>query len=479
MTFYENRIIFDERMTWITKTDCDDTLSKIAAAGFNVYVPAVWGARGVTWPTNITDPVLGGTNKVQRDFLRWNTVDPLNPDPLAYLIQQAHARGIEVHPWFTVANRNPDPQAPQWQSIYCAAAAVFGKNPQTLSGTPVDKTNASYDVHNSAFRIFFTSLVTEVATNYAVDGIVLDYIRSVTYGTDSSHRGSGGSPVGSYNQVTGRTLCTADNGTGGDLASSTVGDDGSGNFNDPTVNNALTSWQSPMVEDIVSRCRTALKSAKPNAILSAATFAGDYLFAKPQGQNAVALVNAGRLDVAIGMKYKPISDASQWTTLMNAVTDMSEPREAIIMIATYQDEYPTDPKPPRDAQTVVDLVRWSQAWGMEGNGVAVYGLPNIGTPWDYLNNDVRAALAAGPFATPATPRWRVNTTELPPFTRDHRSYTVRYNDGVPYSRTGDLPQTWSKVGGDSTHATIRVSRATLTDHLGLVSDTGATFNGTN
>ena len=94
-TFANKRAIMDGDIEgWTQPSEIDRRLKRIKAAGFNVYMPAVWYGRGTTWPSKYAP----------WDFALERPLKP-NFDPLKYAIEKAHAMGLEVHPWFTVTLR--------------------------------------------------------------------------------------------------------------------------------------------------------------------------------------------------------------------------------------------------------------------------------------------------------------------------------------------------------------------------------------
>ena len=79
-------------------------------------------------------------------------------DPLAYLVDAAHKAGIQIHACLTVARRGSD--------LFPDFAPA---------GTP----EQAYNMHDPAFRRFMVDLILEVAQRYPIDGVNLDYIRTM------------------------------------------------------------------------------------------------------------------------------------------------------------------------------------------------------------------------------------------------------------------------------------------------------------
>lgn len=98
-------------------------------------------------------------------------------DPLAYLIQQAHVVGIEVHAWilpyrasatWPPGNNTILEDHPEWITV---TSGDMGSGPQPI-GSYYFLDPGSPDV-----QAYLMSIVRELTTEYAVDGIHWDYIR--------------------------------------------------------------------------------------------------------------------------------------------------------------------------------------------------------------------------------------------------------------------------------------------------------------
>lgn len=106
-------------------------------------------------------------------------------DPLAYLCQQAHANGIEVHAWlvaFRVSTTWPPP-----------GNAFLGARPHWLMVRHGDIGNVvpfggayTFDPGSPEVQDYLIDIVRELVTDYPIDGINWDYIRHVTH-TDGGY----------------------------------------------------------------------------------------------------------------------------------------------------------------------------------------------------------------------------------------------------------------------------------------------------
>jgi uncharacterized lipoprotein YddW (UPF0748 family) len=94
-------------------------------------------------------------------------------DPLEYVIEQAHIRGMEVHAWFVTYNVHSGTSSP------ASAQHVANQHPSWItqwvssSGTTLWWLNPGVP----QVKDYLVSLVAELVNNYEVDGIQFDYIR--------------------------------------------------------------------------------------------------------------------------------------------------------------------------------------------------------------------------------------------------------------------------------------------------------------
>jgi uncharacterized lipoprotein YddW (UPF0748 family) len=97
-------------------------------------------------------------------------------DPLAYLVQQAHANGIEVHAWLV-----PYRIGTSWPPSGNTTLAAHPEWTMTTIGNmgSLSKIGSVYklDPGSPDVQEYLISIVQELLTNYAIDGIHWDYIR--------------------------------------------------------------------------------------------------------------------------------------------------------------------------------------------------------------------------------------------------------------------------------------------------------------
>ena len=150
---------------------------------------AARGGHGAYWNSSIVPK----SRDVAPDF-----------DPLAYLVERAHANGIEVHCWLVAfrcsvdwpPDRNPTVAAhPEWLMV---PSASMDQSAQ-IGGYYV------FDPGSPDVQDYLMSIVRELCRNYAIDGIHWDYIRYTQ--TDAGYPADVTYPRSSlarFRQITGR-----------------------------------------------------------------------------------------------------------------------------------------------------------------------------------------------------------------------------------------------------------------------------------
>lgn len=245
-------VIRETRAIWAAPSDfdtpekADAMVARCAQAGLNVIFPDIF-LRNNFWARSELIP------ETQE---RWAEYDPL-----AGLIERAHAAGIEVHPWFCVTYRDPVFRA-WFEERYRRNVDVVSED-GTVAELPAD-------AHRPEYRDFVVALMTGVARDYDVDGIHNDYIRVMEncYCADcrAEFAAQFGKPI---------TEATEED---------------------------WIAWHRQAIGDIVRRVAEGVRATKPDALLSAAVFStlrGSAL----QGQDPAGWANAGWLDLVIPMDY--------------------------------------------------------------------------------------------------------------------------------------------------------------------------------
>ncbi len=240
--------ILETRAMWVagsdilTRSAIRKLVDRAAEARLNVLLPSVF----VRSTLLLHSPLFPMSPRVEKGL-----------DPLAYLIRLAHARRIEVHPWFCVTYRD----------------AAFRKR---FPGVDmIDKHGKvipmGADVQRPKYRKFIVDLMVGVARDYPVDGIHLDYIRSMGQCWCRKCREE-------FRRKFGKPL-------------------------EQATDADWTAWERAAIGDIVRRTAEGVRKVRPRAILSAAVFS-DLRGGALQGQDPAGWCRRGWLDVAIPMDYK-------------------------------------------------------------------------------------------------------------------------------------------------------------------------------
>lgn len=319
---------------WTQKEYADRALSRIKAAGFNVYMPAVWYGRGTAWPSRYAawDTELADRSKASFD-------------PLRYLIERAHAMGIEVHPWFVLTLRQAD--------IFPEFVLPDAREP-------------AFNVHDSRFRDLVANLVEEVVTDYPVDGINLDYVRAVDLCAVPACRDE-------YHARYGKNLAV-------DSALFKAS---------PALVPSLVEYQASAVTAMVTAISQKVRKVRPNALISADVFVGHAPL--NQGQVAVEWGNAGLVDVLLRMDYYRRPNLASMTATRQELRN-PDAQTFILSNMTLDDELRRGEKHySREGTWLAEMIaevesRWPNT------GIAVYF-------YKYLSDEQIAALKRGPFRT--------------------------------------------------------------------------------
>jgi uncharacterized lipoprotein YddW (UPF0748 family) len=154
------------RGVWVTNVDSDILTSKrkivegmdaLSKAGINIIYPVVWNKALTLYPSDVAPTVTGVR------------MDPVygERDPLQELVVEAHARGMEVVPWFEFGFSSS--YSLQGGPIVAARPHWKAIDPE---GNLVVKNGFDWlNALDPEVQEFMASLVLEVAERYDVDGI--------------------------------------------------------------------------------------------------------------------------------------------------------------------------------------------------------------------------------------------------------------------------------------------------------------------
>lgn len=330
----ERRYILDESFAWISQEGAKQLVQNVKSAGFNIIVPCVWHGRGVTWSSSygVKEPL-------------WANRNPRVQDPLAFLISEAHEAGLEVHPWFTISLRPIEILSEFYQP-----------------GTPPK----SFDIHNKDFRSFMLERIEEVVNNYDIDGLNLDYVRSMGICVSDSC-------AESYKAETGKSINT-------DRLLKEI---------DKDAFSRIASWNAGAVEPIVFGASEILARKNSRLPLSVSSHAGlDVL--REQGTDSLLWANRGWVDIILHIDYES-EKKIRYHLIEKALTTLDDPKKFVLMVGNYEGNYTRDEQiVPRNAKRVAELIELSRSIQSDNRGVALY-------QYAYLSPAQIAALRTGPF----------------------------------------------------------------------------------
>lgn len=328
----ERRMILDEDFNWLTGRDADRLLDDVAAAGFNAVVPVVWHGRGVSWQSEMApkEPL-------------WEKRAGALSDPLQNLIERAHAKGIEVHPWFTVSLRQRD----FLSNFYDA-------------GTPPK----AFNVHSREFREFIVVLMAEVVRKYPVDGINLDYIRASGVCTS--------------------TICINDyrDRLGADLLH-----DKENMWRSPEAGQRIARWLQAPIADIVEQVSKTVREIRPGILISVDSHP-DARWVFLDGGDSITWANKGWVDLVLDMQYGSTLDVRSFE---RARSRMKNPEKLVIMPGNFErSDLSKNWVWPRNADLVAQLVQQARDLSVRSRTVALY-------EYRFLTKTQSERLRSGPF----------------------------------------------------------------------------------
>jgi hypothetical protein len=245
-------VIRETRALWVSTTDfesreaTDSIVERAQRARLNALVPIIFYRNRLVAKND-----LGMEPATFED----------GGDPLAYLIEKAHAAGLEVHPWFCTTYRDWHFRA-WFEEKYGVNVDVISANGEVES--------LPADLHRPEYRDFVVDLMVGVARDYEVDGLHHDYIRVMEdcYCEDcrAEFQARFGKPL---------TEATSDE---------------------------WQTWHQQAVGDVVRRVAEGVREVRPEAKLSAAVFSS-MVSGGRQGQDSPGWARQGWVDLVIPMDY--------------------------------------------------------------------------------------------------------------------------------------------------------------------------------
>ncbi len=243
----------ETRAIWVSGSDIgtpvsvDTLVDRCKRCRLNTIVPSIFVRNAFLATSSLLPP----KSSVETSF-----------DPLGYLIKKAHAVGLEVHPWFCVTYR--DGHFRRWFAENRGANVdMIDQEGQVIS--------LGADVHRPEYRKFIVDLMVGVARDYPVDGIHLDYIRTM-----------------------GRCYCDACRREFAEQFATPL---------DQATDAQWVVWQRQAIGDIVERTAKRCWRVRPDAMISAAVFA-NMSGGASQGQDPATWAEKKWVDLVMPMDYK-------------------------------------------------------------------------------------------------------------------------------------------------------------------------------
>lgn len=286
-------------------------------------------------------------------------------DPLQVWIEEAHARGMELHAWVedfyvgNVALGGPGPILsvhPEWAGVEREDVGKAGPQPSNQ-----EQGYYFLDPAIPGARQYLIELYREMLSRYQIDGLHLDYIRyPVSLPLQNSF---------SYSDYS-RQAFAAEYG----VDPYTITPDAN-----PAQWAQWNAWRQNNITTFVEAIRQQIDATRPSAALSAAVFPDEFESKAKKLQDWELWAQRGYLDFLTGMSFgrDAQSVADDTAAMLEAVDG-----KALIYTGIYS---PFNGQSPAIMVAQIAAIR-----AAGGHGVALFD-------WAHLNADMLAALEEGPF----------------------------------------------------------------------------------
>jgi uncharacterized lipoprotein YddW (UPF0748 family) len=234
---------------------------------------------------------------------------PADYDPLAYAIELANLFGIEVHAWLNVNYAWPGPgapPAPEHVANRHPEWVLVGRDGRRMTSysradmTRLDAEGWYIDPAAPGFAEYFAAVAAEVAVNYGVDGVHLDFIRYPNYrfgyskenrDVFSAERGGPDALLYGYQYVE------------DDIFRPAYGVNGLANRWLDLHSLEWWDWRADNVTNVVKTVRDAVKAERPDCDVSAAVWQQPEHAYRYVGQDWLLWSERGYVDTIIPMAY--------------------------------------------------------------------------------------------------------------------------------------------------------------------------------
>ncbi len=228
------------------------------------------------------------------------TLAELDFDPLAALIELAHGSGLEVHAWvnmyFTWSEDEPHPSPmhvinkhPEWITADRSGKRLDELSRQELKARWIEGLYLSPAIPE--VRAYLADVVTEIAENYDVDGVHLDYVRYPGE-YDGADEYSRQEFAGLY-MLDPLDFLPEEDGTPAGIDRELAAE----------LGDLWREWRTEQVTALVSEISRKVRAVRPDIVVSAAVRPDPDRASRVYAQDWVRWLKNGYLDVAAPMIY--------------------------------------------------------------------------------------------------------------------------------------------------------------------------------
>lgn len=282
------------RTSLLSSASIDQMVSRTADAGFDNLFVQVCGRADAYFPSRVYPPAENCRELLDSGF-----------DPLAYVIQKAHARGIKVHAWVNAllvwSNGRPpeDPghvlnRHPEWMMTDRSGGSLARYSQPLFKKLGI--TGVFLSPAKQEATAMLEEFILDLVSRYPVDGIHLDYIRYPMETVDFSPEARKG-----FQDIAGvdpRSLFQE-----ADRIKTHNGED--------AYNRLLEEWtafRAEIITAFLARVAEKLNKLKPQLVRSAAVKPEIVSAFRLYGQDWPGWVRKGYLDMVLPMAYSTRPD---------------------------------------------------------------------------------------------------------------------------------------------------------------------------
>ena len=272
---YEARGVWVVRNQLTSESNIDQVVSSCVDAGFNALVVQVRG-RGDAYYQSATEP------EAVAGF-----------DPLQRVIDQAHARGMQVHAWMNagyVWGTGSLPADPDHILNRHPEYAMINRSGKSMLDYTSGEFSAQYaegrylSLAAPAVQDYLSGVFAEVVANYAVDGVHFDFIRYPARGVSEAYDLD-------YNPL---VIAAFEAEKGFDPLTVAV---------DSEAFQIWLEWQRERIGQLVGRIRSEAHAERPGIRVSAAVLSRYHLGRHQATQDWIGWLQRGQIDTVCPMSY--------------------------------------------------------------------------------------------------------------------------------------------------------------------------------